>query len=915
MSLQPHDDSALATPHAHPVDEVLRELGSRPSGLCPGEVRDQRARHGANALPRPKPPSVLRVALRQFASPLIYILLVAAIVSAAIGDVTDAGFIMAVLALNATIGAVQEFRAERAAEALRSLVVARAHVLRGGEELEVDAEEVVPGDVVVLESGSKVPADLRLISGGLEIDESLLTGESLAVVKRPGAAVAPTATLGDRATMAFAGTIVTRGRAHGVAVSTGATTELGQIATTIGARRTAKPPLVIRMELFTRKVAIAVGVAVVGLGAVSWLRGVPIHDVFLGSVALAVAVIPEGLPVAMTVALAIAVHRMSRRKVIARRLVAVEALGSCTFIASDKTGTLTLNELTVERILLPGESPWEVTGKGVAPEGSVELPSDVDQGEASPRLTRLATAVALSNDGTLAHRDEQWVSHGDAVDVALLVLAEKIGVSRGAAEGRCPRLAAIPFEAERRFSATVNDALGGPRILVKGAVERVMAMSSRMMTAAGDVPLDRAAIEAQTLALAAEGYRVLAVADGRGRLHDDGSVDHESLGDLTFLGVLGMIDPLRPEAREAIDTCRKAGIGVAMVTGDHPVTALAVARAIDLAHDDDDVVTGADLEAAAADPEAFDAMVGKARVFARVEPQQKLEIVQALIRRGHFVAVTGDGANDAPAMRAAHIGVAMGERGTDVARETGELILADDNFASIVAGVEEGRIAYGNVRKVIFLLVSTGAGLLVLFLFSMAFGLPLALLPVQLLWLNLVTNGIQDVALAFEPGEGGELERPPRSPGEPVFDAIMIERTLLSALVIGSLCFATFHYLLDAGWAVEEARNALLLLMVLFQNVQAGNARSERTSLLELSPFRNKLLFVGTAGAQLLHIAAMHTPGLRDVLALQPVSLRLWVTLLGLALVLLVVMEGDKLWRRLSKKDQTLRALRSHRSR
>jgi magnesium-transporting ATPase (P-type) len=423
-----------------------------------------------------------------------------------------------------------------------------------------------------------------------------------------------------------------------------------------------------------------------------------------------------------------------------------------------------------------------------------------------------------------------------------------------------------------------------------------------MATADGDIPIDHSALVAQAEALAIEGHRVLAVAAGRLAISSEDSFSAEHLLDLVFLGFVGMIDPLRPEAKASILACRQAGIEVAMVTGDHPVTSLAIARELGLAQRSDEVVTGADLRTALETGRtSLDALIRGAHVFARVEPQQKLEIVHSLVRAGHFVAVTGDGANDAPALRSAHIGVAMGLRGTDVARETADLVLADDNFSSITAGVEEGRIAYSNVRKVIFLVISTGAAEIFLFLLASAAGMPLPLLPVQLLWLNIVTNGIQDVALAFEPGEGGELRRPPRAPREPIFDRLMVQRTVTSGLLIGGITFLAFDWMLDAGWDIGRARNGALLLMVLFENIQAGNSRSETRSLFGLSPLRNPMLFLGTAAAQLLHIAAMYTPGLRDVLQVEPVSFDEWLMLLGLALPLFLWAEADKALRRRSR--------------
>jgi Ca2+-transporting ATPase len=472
-------------------------------------------------------------------------------------------------------------------------------------------------------------------------------------------------------------------------------------------------------------------------------------------------------------------------------------------------------------------------------------------------------------------------------------------VTQAAARERFAEVDTIPYESDARFAASLNRYGDGCRVAVKGAAETVLAMCMRMAQAHGDVKLNPDEVRSQAEALAGSGYRVLALADGALELAPGESLSAEHLRGLTLLGLVALSDPPRPEARDAVAECVRAGITVAMVTGDHPVTALSVARDLGIASDTEAVVSGGELtDAARDDPAAFEMLCRQGRVFARIEPRQKLAIVEALQRQGHFVAVTGDGVNDAPALRAAQVGVAMGLAGTDVARETAALIVADDNFASIVAGVEEGRVAYGNVRKVIFLLVSTGAAEIVLFALALAAGIPLPLVAVQLLWLNLVTNGIQDVALAFEPAEGDELRRPPRPPRERIFNRVMIERVLLSALVIGGLAFAAYHWMLAQGHDVAQARNATLLLMVLFENVQAFNSRSETRSLFLHSPLRNKLLLFGALAAQAVHIGAMYTPGLRDVLGIAPIPPGQWLTLLGIALVLLLAMEAHKALRR-----------------
>ena len=460
-----------------------------------------------------------------------------------------------------------------------------------------------------------------------------------------------------------------------------------------------------------------------------------------------------------------------------------------------------------------------------------------------------------------------------------------------------PEIATIPFESERLFSASLNEKDGGQHAFVKGAMERLLPICTTMATLEGPVALDRSEVERQSQALATQGYRVIALAAGDIKLGPQEVFSEEHLGNLTLIGLVGLIDPLRPEAKAAVAACRAAGIRVAMLTGDHPETAFAIASELELATSSSEVVTGPQLKQAE-DATAVDQLTERALVFARVEPQQKLEIIQSLQRNGHFVAVSGDGANDAPALRAAQVGVAMGSSGTDVARETSDLILTDDNFASIVAGVEEGRIAYANVRKVIFLLISTGAAELVLFTLALLTGLPLPLLAVQLLWLNLVTNGIQDIALAFEPGEGNELRCPPRPPQEPIFNRLMIERVVLSALVIGSVAFLLFQFLLERGFSLDEARNGTLMLMVLFENIHVFNSRSENLSTFQHNPMRNPLLLFGTAVAQLIHIGAMYTPWISDVLHIQPIAPQNWLVLLGLALTVLVVMELHKVFRR-----------------
>jgi P-type Ca2+ transporter type 2C len=863
--------------HALRLPDVLRTLKADEEGLSAAEAQVRLKRHGRNELPRRPPTPVWEILLRQFRSPLIYILLIAAVLSVATGALLDAGFILIVLGVNAAIGGYQEWRAERSTRALQQLLRVRATVLRDGDAREIRAEEVVPGDVVWLESGNRASADMRLLTAhGLEIDESLLTGESLPVVKDPAWKGEAGVTLADRRNMTHAGSVVIRGRAKGLVVATGTNTVVGQLALDVIGTPEGQPPLLLRMERFARVVALVVAVVAVAIATLGILaQGRAVGEMLLFAVAVAVSAVPESMPIILTVTLAVASVRMARRGVIVRRLAAVEGLGSCTLIASDKTGTLTCNELTVRAIVLPGGETYDVTGEGFVPEGHVLLHGNPVTAVEGQDLASLLRAVVLCNEGDLHRSDDVWTWRGDPTDIALLSAGHKAGVNREAMLDLFPLEGQVPFEPEHRYAATFHEVDGVTRSFVKGAPERVLSMCEANTHGLLNW-------HAKAEALARSGYRVLAVAEGWG----------PELSGLTFLGFVGMIDPLRHGARDAVEECRDAGIAVCMVTGDHPVTALAIARELGLASRENQVVTGAMLEGKSA-PE-LEKILRTVRVFARVMPRQKLELVEAARRAGHLVAVTGDGVNDAPALRAANIGVAMGRGGTDVAREAAELVISDDNFATIVAGVEEGRIAYENVRKAIYLLISTGAAEVVLVLLALLAGLPLPLLAVQFLWLNLVTNGMQDVALALEPGEEGVLRRRPRPPNEPFFNRLMIERTLVAAVVIGAVSFATFWWMLGAGWSESSARNALLLLLVLFENIHIGNCRSETRSAFDRSPFHSPLLLIGTVTAQLLHIAMLYLPLGHLVLRTEPVGVLTWLVLLGLALTVLVAMELHK---------------------
>ena len=874
--------------HIIPCSEIYEALKTSKKGLSDDVARDRLKTYGLNRLPEKAAPKWWQIFLRQFHSPLIYILAIAAAVSLFIGEQTDAGFIALVLVINAAIGSYQEWKAEQSSRALQKILQIRASVQRDGEIKEISAEQVVPGDIVWLESGNRVPADIRLISAhGLEIDESLLSGESLPVLKDVEWSGNEKTPVSDRKNMTHAGSTVVRGRAQGVVVATGVQTAVGQLALDVMETTGGKPPLILRMERFSHVIAMVVLLAASLVGVIGvFLRGYAVSEMFLFGVALAVSAIPEGLPVALTVALAIGTTRMARRGVIVRRLPAVEGLGSCTLIASDKTGTLTCNEITARELYLAEDETFEVSGEGFSPNGKISHKgSEVKKGM-NPKLDLLVRSSVLCNEGDLHHQNGNWVWRGDPTDIAILSMGHKLGFDRESLLADCEQINEIPFEPEHQFSATFHKADNDIQAFVKGAPERILGMCGGY----DDGTIRRWAEIAE--GMARKGYRVLAVAETKGVGDLDSRHVPKEPSNLSFLGFIGMIDPLRKEVKQAVQDCFKAGIAVSMVTGDHPATALAIGKELGFARDKDEVITGFELEGKI--ETELQSIIKKTKIFARVAPHQKLQLVKAARELGHFVAVTGDGVNDAPALREANIGVSMGKSGTDVAREASELVISDDNFATIVAGVEEGRVAYDNVRKVIYLLVSTGFAEVVLVGLALATGMPLPLLPVQLLWLNLVTNGIQDVALACEPSEGDVLKKKPRPPREPIFNRLMIERTVVASTVMGLVGFSVFWWLLKLGFSEHSARNAILLLMVLFENVHIGNCRSETKSALSLSPLKSPILLIGTFCAMSIHVIALYTPIGQSVLETEPVSLKLWGSLLLVALSLFVAMEIHK---------------------
>jgi cation-transporting P-type ATPase F len=890
------------------AEEAFDALDSGPDGLTDDEVRQRADRYGPNRIREQQQVSRWRVLLDQFRSPLIYVLVAALAVTLALQDFADSIVIGVVLVINTVIGYTQEYQAASAVTSLMELVAPRTAVRRDGEQREIDADELVPGDVVSVQQGRVVPADLRLVEvHGLQVNEAPLTGESVPATKSAEAMsdaeqnVPPA----DQKNLAFMGTAVTSGGAVGVVVATGSDSQIGQIAEEVQQAGDTTTPLQQRIERLARFIALAVLVVAVAAGGMGLLLGESLADMVLLAVSLAVAAVPEGLPIVVTVALAIGVRRMAQRHAIVRQLPAVETLGSTTTILSDKTGTLTENRMSVQSIHAGGRR-YSVHGRTQDPQGRIGQDGEEVEAGHHPALHETLLVGALCNDVTLEPEangpdgveDEDnggLDAQGDPMEVALLLAALKAGLSREELVQRYPRRETVPFRTEQRFMATINDVPSGeqgPLVLVKGAPERIAEMCQDARSADGGTEqLSVEEVRAQSESLAREGLRVLAMAVGRGEQAADAATSDDPVG-LTFVGMQGLLDPPRESAVHAVDQCHEAGIRVVMVTGDHAATAAAIGERVHLHSGDGRALRGQDL--AELDDDELDRVLDDTSVFARVTPQQKLRLVERLKANGEVVAVTGDGVNDAPALEAAHLGAAMGS-GTDVAKDSSDMVVTDDNFASIYAAVEEGRTAFRNIRMATFFLLSTGAAAVLTILSAFVLGWPLPLLPAQLLWINVVTNGIQDVALAFEPGEKSLYKRPPRPPEEGVLSRNLVERLVLIAVWLAVGTLGVFYWQWGGDEAnLDVARTAAVTTMVLFQMVHVFNSRSEQASLFSKSPLTNKVLLLGTLGSLAVHVAAIYLPFTQEVLRFTPISAQTWGVAALVASTAIIVNEAHK---------------------
>ncbi len=914
--------------HTLDLDETFAALDSGFHGLEQAEAERRLAEYGPNEIEGAHKISKLAILWAQIKNPLVFVLLAAAAISLLAGKTTDAIVIGVVIVFNSLIGFFQEYRAEAALEALKAQAAPEAEVVRDcpdvGEcvEMRVPTSEIVPGDLILLDAGTKVPADARLIeAANLEVEEAMLTGESLSSRKTLAPLTAEDLPVADRTNLAYASSLVSTGQGVGVVVATGDRTEVGRISGLLAETEALKTPLTRKIAEFSRVLLyVIVGLAVV-TALVGVLRGGSVVDMFNAAVALAVGAIPEGLPAAVTITLAIGVSRMARRRAIIRKLPAVETLGGTTVICSDKTGTLTENQMTVQRVIAASDA-YEVTGGGYAPEGEIQALEDADGldgdgadgngAEAAQRLTCVLRAGLLCNDSSVYLEEGAWHISGDPTEAALIVSAGKGGLNHEHVQYRYPRVDTLPFESEHRYMATLHRVgeEGAPDkghhvAYVKGAVERVLPRCSSQQTGGrSTAALDREAVDRQAEQMAAEGLRVLAFA-AKYLPAETGEITHEHVeSDLVFLGLQGMIDPPRAEAKEAVKACHAAGINVKMITGDHALTATAIARKLDLQPDlradgagsAAPALTGRDL-ATLSDADLADT-IEKTAVFARVSPEQKLRLVTALQSRGHVVAMTGDGVNDAPALRQADIGVAMGITGTEVAKEAADMILTNDNFASIEAAVEEGRGVFDNLTKFIAWTLPTNLAEGLVILVAVLAGAVLPILPVQALWINMTTGVLLGIMLAFEAKEEGIMQRPPRSPDAALLGPTLVTRIVIVGVLLLAGSFGLFELAQARGEGDAVARSVATNVIVFGEIFYLFNCRSLTRPSWRLNPFSNRLLVLGVIVMIALQLAYTYLPFMNRLFGTAAMPLSYWGWILAAAVVVHVVVEIEKSVRR-----------------
>ncbi|ONF42190.1 carbonate dehydratase [Marinobacter lutaoensis] len=879
--------------HTLPEPEALSLLASSPAGLSQAEADRRLRQQGPNRLPTAPKPGRIRRFLAQFQNVLIYVLLGAAVITGALGHAVDTGVILAVVLVNALIGYLQEGRAEQAMAAISGLLAQRAAVLRDGHRQTLPVEQLVPGDIVLLEAGDKVPADLRLLKAhDLRIQEAILTGESVPVEKQTEPVPADAA-LGDRRCLAFSGTSVSHGQGMGLVVATGTRTEIGRISGLLAGVEPLTTPLVAQTTVFARWLTAVILVVAASLLAYGYgVAKMPFDDLFMAVVGLSVAAIPEGLPAVLTITLAVGVQAMARRNAIVRRLPAIETLGAVSVICSDKTGTLTRNEMSVVTVALPDQQ-LVVTGEGYAPEGALSRDGAPVSADAIPGLQWLARVAALCNDAELQYADGLWRTEGDPMEGALLALAGRAALPPGDLRATWRRSDVIPFDTRHRFMATLNhDHEGHAAILVKGAPEAMLALCRQSFTGEGAAePLDREAWRRRAEAIAGEGQRVLAFAM-KPVAPEQVVLERSDLDDgLMFLGMVGLMDPPRPEAVDAVAECRAAGIQVKMITGDHAATALAIGRRIGLA-DTGRVLTGADLDRL--DDAALQQSALETDVFARTSPEHKLRLVTALQARGLIVAMTGDGVNDAPALKRADAGIAMGRNGSEAAREAAELVLADDNFASIVAAVREGRTIDDNIRKVISWTLPTSTGEAAIIILALLVGMVLPVTPIQILWVNMATAVTLGIALAFEPTDPMAMARPPRPRSQPLLTGALAWHIVLVTGLFLVGVFGVYRYAMAQGHSLELARTLAMNTLVTMEIFHLLFIRNLNSVALRWSSLRGTpVVWAAVALVVAGQLVLTYLPSLQSVFGTEavPLEAHLWPLVAGVLLFVLVESE------------------------
>jgi magnesium-transporting ATPase (P-type) len=894
--MQKNPVSAAKPPcwHEKSPQEALDAMSATASGLSQSEAHARLSAHGPNRLPEPPGRNALVRFLLQFHNILIYVLLGSAVITAAMGHVVDTLVIVAVVIANAIIGYFQEGKAERAMDAIRHMLAPHASVVRDAERRSVAGEALVPGDIVLLEAGDKVPADLRLLQArGLQVQEAILTGESLPVEKQIDA-VAAGSPLGDRSCLAFSGTLVTAGQGTGVVVATGAATEIGRISGLLSEVETLTTPLVTQMGVFAKWLTILILlIAALLLIFGYFVEHYAFADLFMAVVGLSVAAIPEGLPAVLTITLAAGVQAMARRNAIVRRLPAIETLGSVSVICTDKTGTLTRNEMMVASVATSSQV-FTVEGDGYGRSGAIRCAGVEVNGHDHGALQELARAGVLCNDAALREHEGAWTVEGDPMEGALLAFAGKAGVDERHDRAAWTRTDAIPFDAKHRFMATLNhDHEGNAFVFVKGAPERIIGMCTEQRAATGGAePLNSAYWHEQADIIAAQGQRVLAFAI-RLTPASHTVLDHADVhGTLMLLGLTGLIDPPRAEAIEAVAQCHAAGIRVKMITGDHAGTAAAIAMQIGLKNPSN-VLTGASIDKM--DEAALAAAVIETDVFARTSPEHKLRLVTALQSHGMTVAMTGDGVNDAPALKRADAGIAMGKKGSAAAKEAAELVLADDNFASIVAAVREGRTVYDNIKKVISWTLPTNAGEATTIVVALLFGMTLPVTPVQILWINLITAITLGLALAFEPTEANTMRRPPRARSEPLLTGELAWHIVLVSGLFLSGVFGMFAYAIDRGYSIELARTIAVNTLVVMEIFHLFFIRNIYGASLTWSAVRGTtVVWITVIAVTLAQFAFTYLPPLQRVFATEPVAPLDGLLIVGVGVALFAVIETEK---------------------